>query len=96
LFCCCCLFLLNFSNNFDRLWWSQRFFSFDHSFYTIVHILDEVNFRSAQSALVRNIINVVVSLGVFAVSSSDLNMEPISNGFELRLLLAKQGQVDVD
>jgi hypothetical protein len=23
-------------------------------------------------------------------------MEPISNGFELRLLLAKQGQVDVD
>jgi hypothetical protein len=37
----------------------------------------------------------VISLGVFPMGSSDLNMEPIRDRFELGLVLAKKRQVNM-
>ena len=90
------LFRNSFRNNLDWLWWSKCLFCFNHSFDTIVHILNKIYFWSTESTFVWDIINMVICLSVFAMCSSDLNIESISNYFKLRLLLAKQWQVNVD
>ena len=63
-------FLMNFG--------SQFLFFVDHSFYTIIHILHEIDFRTTESPLVRDVINVVISLCVFSVRTSNLHMVFIS------------------
>ena len=68
----------------------------DHSFDTIVHILYQVNLRSAESPLVRNIVNGVSRLGVLTVDTSDLHMILVSNGLELVHLCTQFGQLDVN
>jgi hypothetical protein len=69
----------------DSLCWlgSKCFFSFNHGFDTIVHVLYEVDLRSAKSALVRDIVDVIVGLSVLTVSATDLNVESICDCFEL-------------
>jgi len=74
----------------------ELFLSFDHGFNTIVHILDKGNFGTAKSAAVRDVIDVVVGLGVFTVSTTDLYVVLVSDSLEVCLLLSKVGQVDVD
>ena len=68
---------------------SQIFFSLNHSFYTIVHILYEIYFTSAKSSHVRDIIDMIVSFSVFSMSSSDLDMIFVCNTFEFFFLVSE-------
>ena len=61
---------------------TKLLFSGDHSLYTIIHILDEVNLRAAKSPNVGDIIDVVGGLGVLSMDAADLNIELIGNRFE--------------
>ena len=53
---------------------SERFFGLDHSFDSVVHVLDEFNFISSKSSQVGDIENTVVSLGMLTMDTSDLHM----------------------
>jgi len=68
----------------------------DHGLNAIVHVLDEVDLRSAESSLVRYVVDVVGGLRVLSVDASDLDMELVSNLLELSLLGSKLGQLDMD
>ena len=76
--------------------WTHSFFSLDHGLDTVVHVLNEGCFGSAESPPVGNVVDVVVRLGVLAVSAADLHEEPVGNFLELLLVLAKVRQVDVN
>jgi hypothetical protein len=58
--------------------------------------LNKFNFTSSQSSDVRDIVNVIISLSVFAMSSSDLNVILVSDGLEGVFLLSELGELDVD
>ena len=75
---------------------SKLLFSSNHSSNTIVHVLHKSNFRSSESTSVRDIINVVVGLGVFSMGSTDLDVVLVCNCLEFVLLLTEVGQVNVD
>ena len=75
-------FLMNFG--------SQFLFFVDHSFYTIIHILHEIDFRTTESPLVRDVINVVISLCVLSVGTSNLDMELVSNSLEIGFMLTQE------
>ena len=64
----------------------KSLFGINHSFDTVVHVLNEVNFRAAESSLVGNVIDVVVSLSVLAMSSTNLDVVFVGNSLELILL----------
>jgi hypothetical protein len=81
-------FLMNFG--------SQFLFFVDHSFYTIIHILHEIDFRTTESPLVRDVINVVISLCVLSVGTSDLDVVLVGDGLEFVLLVSELGELDVD
>lgn len=66
-----------------------------HGFDTVVHILHQSHLGSAESSLVRDIVNVVVGLSVLSMGSADLHMESVSNSLEFSLPLSEQGQMDV-
>lgn len=73
-------------------WLGTKFFLFsDHSFDTIVHILDEILLRPTESTLVGDVVDVVVSFSVLTVGTSDLNVEMIGNLLEFYLALSKVG-----
>jgi len=57
--------------------------------------LDEVNLGAAETALIGNVKNAIMGLGVLTVGSSDLDVVLVSNSFKLSFLLAQEGQVDV-
>ena len=83
----------------SRFWFfrlrSQRLFSLNHSLHTVVHVLHQVLFRATQTPLVRYVVDVVVSLCVFAMCAAYLDMETVCDGLELRFLVAEQWQVDM-
>ena len=70
---------------------SDLLLSFNHSFHTVVHILDKLNFRKAKASLVWDVIDMVGRFGVFAVDASDLNLEAVSDGLELLFPLSEVG-----
>ena len=80
--------------------WSDRatelFLLLDHCLDSIVHVLNELSLASSESPLVGDIIDVVISLGVLSVSTSDLDIEPVGNRLESVLLLTQKGEVDMD
>jgi hypothetical protein len=93
------LSLLKMGSTLDRYVNStgSKFFLFcDHSFDTIVHILDEINFGSTESTFVGDVVDVVVSFSMLTVGTSNLDVEMIGDLLELFLVLSKEGQVDVD
>ncbi len=75
---------------------SEFFLTFDHGLDAVVHVLNKINFRPAESALVGDVVDMVVRLSMLAMSSSNLYVELVSNCFELVFLQAKIGEVDVD
>jgi hypothetical protein len=90
---------LNFSLNLGfnlGLRGTKFFFFHNHSFDTIVHVLNEILLRPTKSTFVGDVVNVVVSFGVLTVGTSDLDVEFISDLLEYSLALTKVGQVDVD
>ena len=75
---------------------SKAILSLDHSLDTIVHILNEVNLRATESSQVGDIVDVIISLRVLTVGTSDLDVVLLSNSLELILLIAELGELDVD
>ena len=75
---------------------SELLLSLNHSLDTVVHVLDEVNLRAAESSQVGNIVNVIISLGVLTVSTTNLNVVLGSDSLELFLFVSELGELDVD
>ena len=66
----------------------QSLLLFDHGLDTVVHVLDEIDFGATKPALVRNVVDVVVSFRVLAMGTSDLNMETVCDGLKVGFLFA--------
>ena len=63
----------------------ELLFSWNHGLDAVVHILDKVNFGSAESPSVWDIINVVIRLRVFTMDSTYLDVIFVGNCLEFRL-----------
>jgi len=77
---------------------TKSFLSCDHSFNTVVHVLNQVFFGSSKSSSVRDIENTIVSFGVLSMDSSDLNIVLVSNFVELLFVffLGKHWKFDMN
>jgi len=82
--------------NMSKFSYSQALFSFDHGFDTIVHVLDELDLVSSESSQVGDIEDTVVSLSVFSVDTSDLNLIFVSNRLMEIWVLHELWKVDVN
>jgi hypothetical protein len=71
-------------------------FTIDHGLDAVVHVLDKINLRATKPALVRDVINMVVSFGMLTMGTSDLDIVLISDSLEFSLLEAEIGQVDMN
>ena len=61
----------------------------NHGLDAVVHILDKLDLGQAEASLVRDVVDVVGGLGVLAVDATNLDLEAVSDGFELRFPLSK-------
>ena len=75
---------------------SESLFLLDHCLDTVVHVLDKVDLRSAESAEVADVINVIISLRMFTMGTSDLHVVLISDSLEVFLLVSELGESDMD
>ena len=75
---------------------SESFLSFNHGLNAIVHVLDEINFGSSKSSLVRDVVDVVRRLGVLSMDASDLDVVLIGDLLEVGHFDSELGQLDVD
>ena len=66
---------------------SETFLSLNHGFNAVVHVLDEVNFGTTESAEVGNVEDAVVSLSVLSVGTTDLDVVLVSDCLELVFFL---------
>ena len=64
--------------------------------YTVVHVLNKVNFRPTESSLVRNIIDMIISFSVFSMSSSYLNEILVCNRLEFVFVKSKVRKMNVN
>jgi hypothetical protein len=58
---------------------SKSLLSGDHGLDSIVHVLDEVNFGTTQSAKVGNVVDAIVTFSVLSVGSTDLDIVLVSD-----------------
>jgi len=58
---------------------SQSLLGRDHGLHAVVHVLDEVNFGTTQSAKVGNVVDTIVTLSVLSVCSTDLDIVLVSD-----------------
>ena len=75
---------------------SEFLLSCDHGLDAVVHVLGELDLVAAESAQVGDVEDAIVGLSVLAVSATDLDVVLVCDGFELFLLLAELGQLDVN
>jgi len=75
---------------------SESLLSGDHGLDTVIHVLNEVDLGSSESALVGDIEDTVVGLGVLTVGTSDIDVVLFSNGVELLLVASELWKLDVD
>ena len=75
---------------------SQLEFGVHHSLDTVVHVLDEVLFRTAESAAVRNIEDAIAGVRVLATAATDLHVILVGDALESGPVLHQVGKVDVD
>ena len=75
---------------------SELLLSIDHGFDTVVHVLDKVDFGTAQSAEVGDVEDAIVSLSVLTVGTTDLDVVLVGNSLELSLLFGKLGELNVN
>jgi len=75
---------------------SEGLLLLDHSLDTVVHILNEVLLRAAETSLVGDVVGGIGGLGVLTVNTSDLYVELVGDGLELIPLLGELGESDVD
>ena len=64
----------------------------NHGLDTIVHVLNEIFLRAAETSLVGDIVNSVSALRVLTVATADLDVVFISNSLELIHLRAEKWQ----
>ena len=88
--------LVNGEDSSQKPTFSQGLLSCNHSFNSVVHVLDEVFLRAVKSALVRDVVSAVITFRVFAVDAADLNVELISDLLESWHILGKLRELDVD
>jgi hypothetical protein len=74
----------------------KGFFGVDHSFDTVVHILNQVLLRASESSLVGDIVGGVGGLGVLSVNTADLDVVLVGDGLEGSHVLRKLGELDMD
>jgi hypothetical protein len=58
---------------------SQSLLGSNHGLHAVVHVLDEVNFGTTQSAKVGNVVNAIVTFSVLSVGSTDLDIVLVSD-----------------
>ena len=75
---------------------SESFLSFNHGLNAIVHVLDEINFGSSKSSLVRDVVDVVRRLRVLSMDASDLDVVLIGDLLEVGHFDSELGQLDVN
>ena len=61
----------------------------NHCLDTIIHVFDKLNFTSAKSSLVRNVVDVIVCLSMLSMSTSDLHIVLICNSLEISFPLTE-------
>ena len=71
-------------------------FSVNHSFDTVVHVLDKVHLRAAKSALVGDIEDAVRGIRVLTTGATDLDVVLVSDSLEFVPVLHELLQADVD
>ena len=71
-------------------------FSVNHSFDTVVHVLDEVLLRTAKSALVGDIEDAVRGIRVLTTGATDLDVVLVSDTLESGPVIHELLQADVD
>ena len=67
----------------------------DHGFDTVVHVLNEIFLRAAETSLVGDIVGSVGALRVLTVDTADLDEEFVGNFIELDHVVGEQWQLDV-
>ena len=67
----------------------------NHGLDTIVHVLNEIFLRAAETSLVGDIVNSVSALRVLTVATADLDVVFVSDSLELLHLRAEKWQLDV-
>jgi len=77
------------------MYFSKRQFFINHSFDSVVHVLDERYLRETKSPHVRDVVDMIITLGVLTVNSSDLHMELVCNCLEFFLFGTELWQMDV-
>jgi len=58
---------------------SQSLLGSAHGLHAVVHVLDEVNFGTTQSAKVGNVVDTIVTFSVLSVGSTDLDIVLVSD-----------------
>jgi hypothetical protein len=58
---------------------SQSLLGSNHGLHAVVHVLDEVNFGTTQSAKVGNVVDAIVTFSVLSVGSTDLDIVLVSD-----------------
>ena len=71
-------------------------FSINHSFDTVVHVLDEVHLGAAKSTLVGDIEDAVRGIRVLTTGATDLDVVLVSDSLEFVPVLHEVLQADVD
>ena len=98
----CSQLLRNFiyENCFSAFWFfrsiSECFFGLDHGLDTVVHILNEIFLRTAETSLVGDIVGSVGRLRVLTVDTTDLDVVLVSDLLESVLVLGELWKLDVD
>ena len=88
-------FEMGSSLNFNLFWFCFKF-CVNQCFNTIVHVLDQVSFRSSKSPFVWNIKNSIICFCMFSVDSSNLDIIFICNLIKLNFIFWKIWKFDMD
>ena len=77
----------------DILFWSKTttkfLFTSNHGFDTVIHVLNELDFRESKPPFVGDVVDVIVRFGMFSVGASDLDIVFVCNCLELVLFQSK-------
>ncbi len=65
---------------------SERKLFLDHCLHTVVHILYEGDFWKTKTALIWDVVNMIIRLRVLTMDASNLHMELVCDRLELLLL----------
>ena len=88
--------ILSISSSRKRNTSTKLFFFLNHGFYTVVHVLYEIDFGATKSASVRDIVHMVSGLRVFTMNATNLNIVLVGYFLEFIHLNTKFGEGDMN